>query len=149
MLAVSASCHRGCQCPKRQRGWTLEARALESETLLKYQSACYAKIITIRPRPNNTKGNGFVANLDTRGYHEVNHVDFNSRPWTSQEMITVVSHFHPMSSIALWAQVASLTLRKTIYEYMLCFSYWHPRVNSSKPRFACFVNCMLSLIINT
>lgn len=27
---------------------------------------------------NIVKGNGFVANLDTRGYDEVNHVDFNS-----------------------------------------------------------------------
>lgn len=79
MLAISAPCHRGCQCSKRQRGWTLEARAPESETLPKYQSACYTKIIrTIRPMLNIVKGNGFVANLDTRGYDEVNHVDFNS-----------------------------------------------------------------------
>lgn len=39
------------------------------------------------------------------------------------------------------------TVKKTSYEYIQCFSYFQPGANFLSPEFACFVGCILSLIL--
>lgn len=107
MLAISTSCDTGCQCPKRQCGWTKEARAPGTEMLSisRYVRQKQWKISLPPCLPK--QGEVTSANLNTQR-DEVNHVYFNPQTVNISGKDYHCIPQHPTSSTALWVQVNAL-----------------------------------------